>query len=66
LGESPDFRTKAGLADALLNPQDPAYTIPQLWSLITNAVFTFGRWVRQAPYLPLCGAFAEILHAARL
>ena len=66
LGESPDFRTKAGLADALLNPQDRAYTVPQLFDLIANAGLKFGRWVRQAPYLPQCGAFAETPHADQL
>jgi hypothetical protein len=66
LGESPDFRTKAGLADALLNPQDQAYAVPQVFNLITGAGLTFGRWVRQAPYLPQCGAFAETPHASRL
>ncbi len=60
LGGSPDFRTKAGLADALLNPQDRAYTVPQLFDLISDAGLQFGRWLRQAPYLPQCGAFAEI------
>ncbi len=66
LGESPDFRTKAGLADALLNPQDRAYTVPQIFDLITNAGLKFGRWLRQAPYLPQCSAFNETPHAARL
>jgi hypothetical protein len=66
LGESPDFRTKAGLADALLNPQDHAYTVPQLFEWIEGAGLQFGRWLRQAPYLPQCGAFAETPHANRL
>jgi SAM-dependent methyltransferase len=66
LGESPDFRTKAGLADALLNPQDRAYTVPQLFELISTAGLKFGRWIRQAPYIPGCGAFAETPHAKRL
>ena len=66
LGASPDFRTKAGLADALLNPQDRAYTVPQLFEWIAGAGLTFGRWLRQAPYLPQCGAFAETPHASRL
>ena len=34
LGESPDFRHRDALADALLNPQDRAYTVPQLFDLI--------------------------------
>ena len=66
LGESPDFRTKAGLADALLHPQDRAYTVPQLFELLQKAGATFGRWVRQAPYLPQCGDLARTPHGARL
>lgn len=66
LGGSPDFRTRAGLADALLNPQDRAYTVPQLFHLISEAGLQFGRWIRQAPYLPKCGAFAKTPHASRL
>ena len=34
LGESPDFQRKDALADALLNPQDRAYSVPQLFELI--------------------------------
>jgi SAM-dependent methyltransferase len=66
LGTSPDFRTKAGLADALLNPQDRAYTVPQLLDFVERCGLRFGRWVRQAPYLPQCGGLAETPHAARL
>ena len=66
LGESPDFQRKDALADALLNPQDRAYTAPQLLDLVEQCGLTFGRWVRQAPYLPQCGAPAGTPHAARL
>ena len=66
LGESPDFQRKDALADALLNPQDRAYTVPQLFDLIERCGLTFGRWVRQAPYLPQCGSLARTPHAARL
>lgn len=66
LGETPDFRSKAGLADALLHPQDRAYTVPQLFDFIDRAGLTFGRWVRQAPYLPQCGDLARTPHGARL
>ena len=66
LGESPDFGSKAGLADALLNPQDRAYTVDQLFDLIQGCGMTFGRWVRQAPYLPQCGSLASTPHASRL
>jgi SAM-dependent methyltransferase len=66
LGESPDFRRKAALADALLNPQDRAFTVPQLFDLIEGSGLMFGRWLRQAPYLPICGDIASSPHADRL
>ncbi len=66
LGESPDFHSKAGLADALLHPQDRAYTVPQLFEFIEDSGLRFSRWVRQAPYMPSCGSLAETPHAARL
>jgi SAM-dependent methyltransferase len=66
LEESPDFRSKSGLADALLHPQDRAYTVPQLLDLLDRCGITFGRWVRQAPYLPQCGALAATPHGPRL
>ena len=66
LSESPDFQTKDALADALLNPQDRAYTVPQIFDLLEDCGLTFGRWVRQAPYLPQCGSLASTPHARRL
>ena len=66
LAASPDFRTRAGLADALLNPQDRTYTVPQLLEIISSAGLRFGRWLRQAPYLPQCGGFADSPHISRL
>jgi SAM-dependent methyltransferase len=66
LGESPDFRSKAGLADALLHPRDRAYTVQQIFELIDRCGLAFGRWVRQAPYLPQCGALAKTSHSSRL
>lgn len=66
LRNSPDFADKAGLADALLHPQDRAYTVPQLLAFLEGADLRFGRWVRQAPYLPQCGAMGSKPHAARL
>jgi SAM-dependent methyltransferase len=66
LGSSPDFRTRAGLADALLNPQDRAYTVSEFMDLISDAGLKFGRWLRQAPYLPQCGRFSETPHFPRL
>jgi SAM-dependent methyltransferase len=63
---SPDFRQADALADALLNPRDRAYTVPQLFDLIEGCGLAFGRWYRQAPYLPQCGAIATTPHGARL
>ena len=66
LRNSPDFADTAGLADALLHPQDRAYSVPQLLDFLDRAGLAFGRWVRQAPYLPWCGALASTPHHARL
>jgi SAM-dependent methyltransferase len=46
LGESPDFRSKAGLADTLLHPQDRAYTVPELFHFIDQAGFISWRILR--------------------
>jgi SAM-dependent methyltransferase len=62
LRASPDFANRAGLADALLHPNDRAYSVAQLLELIDNAGLRFGRWIRQAPYLPYCGAIASTPH----
>ena len=66
LRNSPDFGDKAALADALLHPQDRAYSVPQFLDYINRADLTFGRWIRQAPYLPYCGALATKPHQAKL
>jgi len=66
LREAPDFRQEAALADALLNPQDRAYSVPQLFDFIQKAGLTFGRWLKQAPYTPHCGVVAKIPQASRL
>jgi SAM-dependent methyltransferase len=66
LRNSPDFADRAGLADALLHPQDRAYSVSEVMELLDRAELAFGRWVRQAPYLPWCGALASIPHQARL
>jgi len=54
------------LADALLNPRDRAYSVPQLYDVLDRSGLTFGRWYWQAPYLPECGAMATTPHALRL
>ena len=66
LGNSPDFRYDAGLADALLHPRDRPYSVPQFLEFITRNGLRFGRWLRQAPYLPDCGAPRDTPHHARL
>jgi SAM-dependent methyltransferase len=66
LGESPDFQHKDALADALLNPQERTYSVPQLFSFLEAGGLRFGRWVRQAPYLPGFGCLAATPHADRL
>jgi SAM-dependent methyltransferase len=66
LREAPDFRQEAALADAFLHPQDRAYSVPQLFEFIQEGGLEFGRWLRQAPYLPQCGGIAETPHASRL
>lgn len=66
LRESRDFHDDDALADALLNPRDRAYTVPELFGLLDEAGMRFGRWVRQAPYLPDCGSISETPHGARI
>jgi hypothetical protein len=61
-----DFQEPNALADALLHPQDRAYTVPQVYAWLQRCGLTFGRWVEQAPYLPQCGAIAGMPHSERL
>jgi len=66
LRQAPDFRHEAAIADALLHPQDRAYSVPQLFDFIEKAGLTFSRWVRQAPYSIHCGVIAKLPQAARM
>ena len=66
LRRSRDASSPAGLADALLNPRERAYSVPQLLEFLDRGGLRFGRWYWQAPYLPSCGAIAVTAHAARL
>src|SRR4029077_7195455 len=66
LRETPDFRQEAALADALLNPKDRSYSVPQLFDFIEKAGLTFGRWLKQASYTAHCGVVATIPQASRL
>ena len=66
LREALDFRQEAALADALLHPQDRAYSVPQLFEFLDRGGMAFGRWLMQAPYLPHCGVLAKIPQADRM
>ena len=66
LREAPDFRHEAAIADALLHPQDRAYSVPELFDFLNTNGLTFGRWVRQAPYSAHCGVVAKLPQAARM
>jgi 2-polyprenyl-3-methyl-5-hydroxy-6-metoxy-1,4-benzoquinol methylase len=66
LRSAPDFRQEAALADALLHPQDRAYSVPQFFDFIEKGGLTFGRWVKQAPYSPRCGVMTQIPQASMM
>jgi len=66
LRQAPDFQHDAALADALLHPQDRAYSVPQLLDFVERGGLRFGRWLRQAPYSPHCGVMGRIPQAARI
>lgn len=57
-----DFVDDDALADALLNPRERAYSVPELFDLLEAGGLQFGRWVRQAPYRPQCGVVSELAH----
>ena len=61
-----DFQDDAALADALLNPQDRAYSVPEVFGFLDRAGLQFGRWVKQAPYDINCGLFANSPHHEHL
>ena len=60
LRRAADFRRPEAMADALLHPQDRAYTVPELYALLDRCGMSFGRWIEQAPYLAQCGVFGAI------
>jgi SAM-dependent methyltransferase len=61
-----DARNADALADALLNPRDRSYSVPQLLDLLERNGLTLQRWYWQAPYLWQCGALAATPHARRI
>jgi hypothetical protein len=66
LRTAPDFSDQAELADALLHPQDRAYSVPQFLEFLQEVGLAFGRWTRQAPYFARCGVIAGLPQASRL
>src|SRR5437763_15040760 len=66
LRQAPDFQQEGALADALLHPQDRAYSVPQLFDFLEHAGLTFGRWFRQAPYSLHCGVIAKLPQAPQM
>ena len=54
------------LVDALLNPRDRTYSVPQLYEFLERADLKLGRWYWQATYSPHCGAISATPHASRL
>jgi SAM-dependent methyltransferase len=66
LTQAPELRNEAAVADALLHPQDRAYSVPQFLEFVGSNGLAFGRWLRQAPYSVDCGVMATIPQAARL
>ena len=66
LRRSKDFRRPEAMADALLNPQDRAYTVPEIYAWLDRCGMSFGRWIEQAPYLAQCGVLARSPRASRL
>jgi SAM-dependent methyltransferase len=66
LSQALDFRHEAAIADALLHPQDRAYSVDQLFAFLAKAGLVFGRWLRQAPYSLQCGVAAKLPHTTRM
>jgi len=63
---SRDASNADAFADALLNPRDRSYSVPEFLDFLDRNELTLRRWYRQAPYLPQCGTIAKTPHATRL
>jgi hypothetical protein len=61
-----DAQNVDALADALLNPRDRSYSVPELFDFLERNGLRLNRWYWQAPYLPQCGAISATPHANRL
>lgn len=65
-GGSRDFMNGDALADALLNPRDRSYSVPEVFEFVERNDLSLSRWYWQAAYLPNCGAISSTPHAERL
>jgi SAM-dependent methyltransferase len=63
---SNELQRPEAMADALLHPQDRAYTVPELYAWLGRCGMSFGRWIEQAPYLAQCGMLASSPDALRI
>jgi SAM-dependent methyltransferase len=54
------------LVDALLNPRDRTYSVPQVYEFLERNDLQLGRWYWQATYSRHCGAISRTPHATRL
>jgi SAM-dependent methyltransferase len=63
---SRDSLDAEALVDALLNPRDRTYSVPQLFDFIERNELFLTRWYWQAPYSPRCGSIAATPHANKL
>jgi SAM-dependent methyltransferase len=54
------------LVDALLNPRDRTYSVPQVFDFLERGDLKFGRFYWQAPYSPRCGSISDTPHGPRL
>jgi hypothetical protein len=54
------------LVDALLNPRDRTYSVPQVFDFVERGDLKFGRFYWQAPYSPRCGSISDTPHGPRL
>jgi SAM-dependent methyltransferase len=63
---SRDSLNAEALVDALLNPRDRTYSVPQLFDFIERNDLILTRWYWQAPYSPRCGSIAATPHANKL
>jgi SAM-dependent methyltransferase len=54
------------LTDALLNPRERAYSVPELLDFLERSDLKLSRWYWQAAYLPQCGGMSQTPHAERI